>query len=335
MKRLCILAAIALLPLSAPAYTNSNVVVSVRSLSVNASNAIVGPTNAAAFRAANDIASEANATNLWMMFQGMGTTNASNATVQAAVDATQNASISNLDSVGAIAHAGQLVSYAAANIWTITQTWDFTSASNGTDWTYANGSFWVTNFGVRLYGPPFGYATNNQRVTLSPAQTGYAYRVTFIAKSGGENPNGFIFLPTGVEYLHAALDTNVWTTNTVVITNTAQIGFAHGNIYYSPVYLQSVTIETATITPTNKVTVGGDFVPDVGGTWDLGSAANPFDEVFARSSPWWKWANFNPASTATASNYTIAVGTTNVFFCLTNSWRGAGTNWARITLNDY
>lgn len=334
MKRLCILAAIALLPLSAPAYTNSNVVVGVRGLIVNTNNEIVAPTNAAAIRAANDIASEANATNLWMMFQGMGSTNASNAAVQVATDVSQWNSISNLDSVGAIAHAGQLASYAGENSWATTQTWDFTTASNGADWTYQHGSSWVTNYGVKLNGPPFGYGATNQRVIWAQTQTTYAYRITFVAKSGGLNPNGFVFIPSGVEYTNAANDTNVWTTNTVVITNTAQIGFAHGNIYYSPVYLQSVTIESAGA-PTNKVRFGGDLIPDVGGTWDIGSAANPADEVYARHGVWWKWEKFETASTGAASNHTIAVGATNLFICFTNSWRGAGTNWARLTIENY
>lgn len=336
MKRLCILAAIALLPLGAFAQgTNTNPVVSTRSLSVNTNNEIVAPTNASAIRAANDIASEATATTLWTMVQGMGSTNASNAVVQAELDAEQTAAIADFNSESAIAHAGQLISYSAENIWSITQTWNFAAASNGTDWTYSYGSFWETNSGAKLDGPPFGYASNNQRIVWAQAQTGYAYRVTWIMKNGGNNPNSQMFLPTLVEYNFLVGTSNSLMTNTVVMTNTVQIGFAHGYAYYSPNYVQSVTIESAIITPTNKVTVGGDFIPDVGGTWDLGSADDPFDNVFARTGPWWKWANFNPASTGTASNYTIAVGTTNVFLCLTNSWRGAGTNWARLTLEDY
>lgn len=335
MKRLCILAAIALLPLGAFAQgTNTNMVISAVSLSVNTNGAIVGPTNAAAFRAQNDMASEANFSNLFTVFAGFVETNASNAVVQAAVDATQNAAISNIDSVAAVAHAGQLTSYAGSNIWTITQTWDFVTASNGTDWTYSGGALWETNSGVKLSGPPFGYSATNQRVVWAQTQTAYAYRVTWVMKSGGWNPNGQIFIPSGVEYEFAAAQSNALTTNTVIITNITQIGFAHGKIYYSPNYVQSVTIEAA-VAPTNKVTVGGTLAPDVGETWDLGTPEDPFDEVFARTGPWWKWANFSPASTATASNYTIAVGTTNVFLCLTNSWRGPGTNWARLTLENY
>ena len=47
--------------------------------------------------------------------------------------------------------------------------------------------------------------------------------------------------------------------------------------------------------------------------------------------PWWLWSTYAPtSSTAGASNWTIAVNTTNIFLCATNSWLGRGTNWLRI-----
>ncbi|MFH0907198.1 MAG: hypothetical protein V1929_00345 [bacterium] len=54
------------------------------------------------------------------------------------------------------------------------------------------------------------------------------------------------------------------------------------------------------------------------------------------NTPVWVHSSYAPtASTDPASNYTMAVGSTNLFVCFTNNWRGVGTNWARIPLNDF
>jgi hypothetical protein len=240
-------------------------------LSVNSNGVIQAPSG---WKAANDIASATNLAAAWAEI-------ITNAVAFNSFSNSASARLTSLEGATNSATFSYALQGTGAVTWVATQSWDFASASNGTDWTYAYGATWITNYGAKLYGPPWQWddLTNNQ-IQFAQAQTSYMYRVTWTQQKSpdGYNPSSVKFWPGGVQYMSP---TNL-TTNTVIVTNTSQIVLSIYQ-YYAPTYIRSITIEEAN--PPYVTPVRGSLEFDYSNRWDIGTAAAPAASIYATEYP--------------------------------------------------
>lgn len=191
-----------------------------------------------------------------------------------------------IDQVNAWSNAAENAKYLLSYGQTypsVTQEWDFTTASNGADWAYANGATWVTNEGAKLpmayYSTTWPDRTNCSRILFSSALTNFAYDVTIRTKSGNDSvPCSVQYTYNGVLYgiyTGYASQTNEWLIPAVnswpfSITNFGRMfGFIQSG--YEETYVQHVKIVRTEGVIGNTIQIMGNVIPSKRGLF-LGDA---------------------------------------------------------------